>query len=37
MSALSMGIGAAIALGGAYLAFVQKKKSEGQITELKFS
>ncbi len=37
MSALSMGIGAAIALGGAYLAFVQKKKSEGEITELKFS
>ena len=37
MSALSMGIGAVIALGGAYLAFVQKKKSEGQITELKFS
>jgi hypothetical protein len=36
MSPLSLGIGAVLALGGAYLAFIQKKKSEGVVTELKF-
>ena len=36
MSALTMGLGAALALGGAYLAFVQRKKAEGEIAELKF-
>lgn len=37
MSALTMGLGAALALGGAYLAFVQRKKAEGEIAELKFA
>lgn len=37
MSTLSIGLGALIAAGGAYLAFVQKKKAEEKITELKFT
>lgn len=36
MSMMSLGLGALIAAGGAYLAFVQKKKTEGEVTELKF-
>lgn len=36
MNAVAAGIGGLIAAGGAYLAFIQKKKTEGMLTELKF-
>lgn len=36
MNAIAAGFGGLLAAGGAYLAFVQKKKTEGMLTELKF-
>lgn len=36
MSMLTVGLGGLLVAGGAYLSFVQKKKTEGHVTELKF-
>ena len=36
MNFVTLGIGGLMIAGGAYLSFVQKKKSEGLVTELKF-
>jgi hypothetical protein len=36
MNFVALGIGGLLAAGGAYLSFVQKKKTEGLVTELKF-
>lgn len=36
MNFLTLGVGGLMIAGGAYLSFVQKKKKEGLVTELKF-
>ncbi len=36
MNMFALAAGGLLAAGGAYLAFVQKKKTEGMLTELKF-
>ncbi len=36
MNFVALGIGGLMIAGGAYLSFIQKKKSEGLVTELKF-
>ncbi|MDD3390499.1 MAG: hypothetical protein PHO98_04230, partial [Synergistaceae bacterium] len=36
MNVFALGAGGLIAAAGAYLAFVQKKKTEGRVTDLKF-
>lgn len=36
MNMVAIGIGGLLVVGGAYLSFVQKKRTEGKVTELRF-
>ena len=36
MNMVAIGIGGLLVAGGAYLSFVQKKRTEGKVTELRF-